>query len=157
MPEQKVADFFSGLIKLFNLVVVPTGETSFDIEPLDDWYGEGSTIDITEFVDISEVNIDKPQLYRNIEFKYNESQSILEEEFRLQNDRGYGDVDIDFTFDGGEFKIEAPFDHQMYERLTDANGSSQTTLSIGRSITRELEPYIGKPLLFFAPSVISGS
>ena len=156
MPEQKVADFFSGLIKLFNLVVVPTGETSFDIEPLDDWYGEGSTIDITEFVDISEVNIDKPQLYRNIEFKYNESQSILEEEFRLQNDRGYGDVDIDFTFDGGEFKIEAPFDHQMYERLTDANGSSQTTLSIGRSITRELEPYIGKPLLFFAPSVITG-
>lgn len=156
MPEQKVADFFSGLIKLFNLVVVPTGETSFDIEPLDDWYGEGSTIDITEFVDISEVSIDKPQLYRNIEFKYNESQSILEEEFRLQNDRGYGDVDIDFTFDGGEFKVEAPFDHQMYERLTDANGSSQTTLSIGRSITRELEPYIGKPLLFFAPSVITG-
>ena len=156
MPEQKVSEFFGGLVKLFNLVVVPTGNTTFDIEPLDDWYGEGATIDITKHIDTQEISIDKPKLYKRIEYKYNEAESILEEEFRLQNDRGYGDLKADFTFDGGEFKIEAPFDHQIYERLTDANGATQTDLSIGRSITRELEPSIGKPLLFFAPSVITG-
>ena len=156
MPEQKVSEFLGGLVKLFNLVVVPTGNTTFDIEPLDDWYGEGTTIDITKHIDTQEISIDKPKLYKRIEYKYNEAKSILEEEFKLQNDRGYGDLKADFTFDGGEFKIEAPFDHQIYERLTDANGATQTALSIGRSITRELSPSIGKPLLFFAPSVITG-
>ena len=156
MPEQKVSDFLGGLVKLFNLVVVPTGDTTFDIEPLDDWYGEGATIDITKHIDTKEINIEKPKLYKRIEYKYNEAKSILEEEFRLQNDRGYGDLKADFTFDGGEFKIEAPFDHQIYERLTDANGAAQTDLSIGRSITRELSPSIGQPLLFFAPTVVTG-
>ena len=150
MPEQKVSDFIGSLVRAFNLVIVPTGNGQYDIEPLDDWYAEGTTREITEYVDTEEVNINKPQLYRRISYKYNETEAILGEQYRLQNDIGYGDLRTDFTFDGEEFDVEVGFDHMLFERLTDQNTGNLTDVNVGSSITRELEPYIGKPVIFYA-------
>lgn len=159
MPEQKVSDFIGSLVRAFNLVIVPTGNGQYDIEPLDDWYAEGTTREITEYVDTEEVNINKPQLYRRISYKYNETEAILGEQYRLQNDIGYGDLQADFTFDGEEFDVEVGFDNMLFERLTDqySNGSGLTTINVGKSITRELEPYIGQPFIFYNAGSITGT
>lgn len=156
MPEQKVSDFIGGLVRAFNLVLIPTGATSFDVEPLSDWYLEGNTIDVTKYIDISEVSVNKPSLYRRISYKYNETEAILGEEYRLQNDIGYGDLRADFSFDGGEFEVELPFDNMLFERLTDLDTNLLTTLGVGKSITRELEPYIGNPFMFYLAGTIRG-
>jgi hypothetical protein len=154
MPEQKVSDFIGSLVRAFNLVIVPTGNGQYDIEPLDDWYAEGTTREITEYVDTEEVNINKPQLYRRISYKYNETEAILGEQYRLQNDIGYGDLRADFTFDGEEFDVEVGFDHMLFERLDNLNNGI-TEINVGKSITRELEPYIGNPYIFYATGVIT--
>ena len=154
MPEQKVSDFIGSLVRAFNLVIVPTGNGQYDIEPLDDWYAEGTTREITEYVDTEEVNINKPQLYRRISYKYNETEAILGEQYRLQNDIGYGDLRADFTFDGEEFNVEVGFDNMLFERLDDLN-NGVTEINVGKSITRELEPYIGQPFIFYAAGVIT--
>jgi len=157
LPEQKVSDFISNLVKTFNLVIVPTDENKYDIEPLDDWYGEGTTHEVTEYIDTQEVDIAKPQLYRRINFEYNKTEAILGEQYRLQNDIGYGDLRADFTFDGEELDVEVGYDHMLFERLSDQHDGSLTTIGIGRSVTRELEPYIGSPLIFYlAGRVTSG-
>lgn len=156
MPEQKVSDFIGSLVRAFNLVIVPTGNGQYDIEPLDDWYAEGTTREITEYVDTEEVNINKPQLYRRISYKYNETEAILGEQYRLQNDIGYGDLQADFTFDGEEFNVEVGFDNMLFERLDDLdNGLSE--INVGKTITRELEPYIGNPYIFYASGTITVS
>ncbi len=156
MPEQKVSDFIGSLVRAFNLVIVPTGNGQYDIEPLDDWYAEGTTREITEYVDTEEVNINKPQLYRRISYKYNETEAILGEQYRLQNDIGYGDLRADFTFDGEEFNVEVGFDNMLFERLDDLdNGLSE--INVGKTITRELEPYIGNPYIFYASGTITVS
>ena len=157
MPEQKVSDFIGSLVRAFNLVIVPTGNGQYDIEPLDDWYAEGTTREITEYVDTEEVNINKPQLYRRISYKYNETEAILGEQYRLQNDIGYGDLQADFTFDGEEFDVEVGFDNMLFERLTDQNNNNLTTINVGKSITREIEPYIGQPFIFYVPDSIGGT
>jgi hypothetical protein len=154
MPEQKVSDFIGSLVRAFNLVIVPTGNGEYDIEPLDDWYAEGTTREITEYVDTEEVNINKPQLYRRISYKYNETEAILGEQYRLQNDIGYGDLRADFTFDGEEFDVEVGFDNMLFERLDNLNNGI-TEINVGKSITRELEPYIGNPYIFYAAGVIT--
>jgi len=156
MPEQKVSDFIGSLVRAFNLVIVPTGNGQYDIEPLDDWYAEGTTREITEYVDTEEVNINKPQLYRRISYKYNETGAILGEQYRLQNDIGYGDLRADFTFDGEEFNVEVGFDNMLFERLDDLNNGI-TTINVGKSITRELEPYIGQPFIFYNAGSITGT
>ena len=107
------------------MVIVPTGNGKYDIEPLDDWYAEGSTRDVTEYIDTEEVTINKPQVYRRINFSYNETEAILGEQYRLQNDIGYGDLRADFTFDGEEFNVEVGFDHMLFERLSNQNGQER--------------------------------
>ena len=156
MPEQKISDFIGSLVRAFNLVIVPTGNGKYDIEPLDDWYAEGSTREVTEYIDTEEVTIRKPQLYRRINFAYNETEAILGEQYRLQNDVGYGDLRADFTFDGEEFNVEVGFDHMLFERLSNEN-NGLTTIGVGKSITRELEPYIGAPLIFYVAGQIRGT
>ena len=157
MPEQKISDFIGSLVRAFNLVIVPTGNGKYDIEPLDDWYAEGSTREVTEYIDTEEVTIRKPQLYRRINFAYNETEAILGEQYRLQNDVGYGDLRADFTFDGEEFDVEVGFDHMLFERLSNQNGGALTTIGVGKSITREIEPYIGAPLIFYLAGQIRGT
>lgn len=156
MPEQKVVDFFSSLLKTFNLVIVPTSSTAYDVEPLDDWYAEGTTRDINSYVDIADVNLNRPSLYKRISFAYNETEAILGEQYRLSNDVGYGDLRADFDFDGDEFEVELDFDHMLFERLSNQN-NGLTTIGVGKSITREIEPYIGAPLIFYVAGQIRGT
>ena len=157
MPEQKIGDFIGSLVRAFNLVIVPVGNGKYDIEPLDDWYAEGTTREVSEYVDTEEVNINKPSLYRRINFKYNETGAILGEQYRLQNDIGYGDLRADFAFDGEEFEVEVGFDNMLFERLSNQNGAALTTIGVGKSITREIEPYIGQPLIFYVAGQIRGT
>ena len=156
MPEQKISDFIGSLVRAFNLVIVPVANNKYDIEPLDDWYAEGSTREVTEYIDTEEVTIGKPSLYRRISFSYNETEAVLGEEYRLQNDIGYGDLRADFAFDGEEFEVEVGFDHMLFERLDDLNNGI-TTINVGKSITREIEPYIGSPLIFYVAGQIRGT
>ena len=156
MPEQKIGDFIGSLVRAFNLVIVPVANNKYDIEPLDDWYAEGTTREVSEYVDTEEVNINKPSLYRRINFKYNETGAILGEQYRLQNDIGYGDLKADFSFDGEEFEVEVGFDNMLFERLDDINNGI-TTINVGKSITREIEPYIGQPFIFYVAGQIRGT
>ena len=157
LPEQKISDFIGSLVRAFNLVIVPVGNGKYDIEPLDNWYAEGSTREVSEYVDTEEVNINKPSLYRRINFKYNETGAVLGEQYRLQNNIGYGDLNANFNFDGEELKVEVGFDNMLFERLSDVDGGSLTTIGVGKSITREIEPYIGNPFIFYAAGNISGT
>lgn len=158
MPEQKVRDFIGSLIRQWNLMIVPTGPTTYDIEPLDTWLSEGTTREITQYINTEETIVKRPELYRRIEFKYNETEAILGEEYRLQNDIGYGDLRADFVYDGEEFAVEVGFDNMLFERLTDVyTGSGNvglTEINVGQCVTREEEPYIGNPIIFYAPSTI---
>ena len=157
LPEQKISDFIGSLVRAFNLVIVPVGNGKYDIEPLDNWYAEGSTREVSEYVDTEEVNINKPSLYRRINYKYNETGAVLGEQYRLQNDIGYGDLKAEFNFDGEDFNVEVGFDNMLFERLSDVNSGSLTTIGVGKSITREIEPYIGNPFIFYAAGNIIGN
>ena len=157
LPEQKISDFIGSLIRAFNLIVIPVAKNKYDIEPLDDWYAEGSTREVSEYVDTEEVNINKPSLYRRINFKYNETGAVLGEQYRLQNDIGYGDLKAEFTFDGEDFNVEVGFDNMLFERLSNLDDGSLTTIGVGKSITREIEPYISNPFIFYLAGQIRGT
>lgn len=155
MPEMKVYDFMIGLVKMFNLVIDPVSRTKFNVEPLDDWYADGSNYDITEHVDISSMKVVKPELHRRIEFKYQESGSYLEEDYRNANGGvGYGDLRADFTFDGSELSNETTFELMKYQKLDDLN-NGVTNFLVGKSIDKEGKPYIGAPVIFYAKDTLN--
>jgi len=149
MPNIKVSDFIGGLIKMFNLVVEPLSSTSFNILPLDEWYAEGVARDITDYVDITEVVISKPNLYKRIDFSYEESDAILGAEFLETNGRGYGDLEAEFVYDGGVLEINVPFYNLMQERLTSVLDNSLSDMHVGKVIDIDLNPTEIAPTLFY--------
>ena len=155
MPEQKITDFIIGLVKMFNLVIIYEGNNTYKLEPLDDWYAEGSTIDITRYVDTTEFSAKRPELYKRIEFNYEETEAVVGDIFRNTSGGGvgYGDLRADFTYDGSDFNVETTFEHILFERLEDEDDGLQTDFSIGKSIDKDLKPYVGEPYIFYAPTL----
>ena len=155
MPEIKVKDFLAGILRMYNMVIVPSG-TSFLLQPLDDWYAAGATNDLQDYIDITEYDVNRPALYREIEFKYQETDQILGFQYQRLYGQGFGDLRSFFTFDGEEFIVEVPFECPLFERLTDQHPpTSLTNVLVYKSITSEanedgtFNPYLGAPVLFY--------
>jgi hypothetical protein len=155
MPEIKVKDFLAGILKMYNMVIVPSG-TTFLLQPLDDWYAAGAQTNYQNEFDITEYAIGRPSLYREIEFKYQETEQILGYQYQRTYGDGFGDLRAFFTFDGDEFLVELPFECPLFERLTNQNGGALTDVLVYKSITNEanedgtFNPYLGAPVVFYA-------
>ena len=151
MPKIKVKDFITSIIKMFNLVLIPNGFNNFTLIPLDDWYANGKGINITKYVDSKEVTVKRPKLFKKLDFMHQKSGQILNEQFRENNGGllGYGDLGTTYDIDGTDLKIETQFDNLMFERLTDRTTLDITNIQVGKSINKTLQPYLGKPFIFY--------
>ena len=154
MPDMKIKDFLTGLISMFNLVIDPTSETTYDIEPLDDWYANGTTHDLTKHVKGSSHTMNKLPLHNRIEMVYEEPECILNSQFLLNNGVGYGDLRTDFNFDGDELVFTSPFENLLFESLTDENTGSLTNALVAKCFDREFSTVANKPILFYKSSTI---
>jgi hypothetical protein len=145
----KIADFFSAILKTFNLVCVGENETTFTIEPLQDWYGLGSEKDITKYV-LNSSGIKKVPLYKQISFSYKESKSFTNKNFLSLFNRQYGNLDASFFYDGSEFKIDLPFENNQFVEIANTN------LFCSYCIDENNSSYIPEPmLLYFSGEVTS--
>jgi len=145
-PDLKIVDFVSGICKEFNLTVYSNTKNVFTFDPIPYWYSKGAVVDITEFTDITSIEIERMKLYKSIEFKYQDSECMLNKYFLespLNADaHGYGNTKIGFNYDGGEYKIESPFENLLHN-----NFGNQ--LQVGYCLNKELAPYIPKPVLLY--------
>jgi len=143
MPDMKVSDFFSGILKMFNLTCYGTALDTYQVEPLDDWYAKGAVVDITQYTDIKSVNIDRIKLFKTVEFKYQESESATNTIFRNLTGRDYGNTKNKFDYDGGDFTVEVPFENLLMQRFQGTN------LQIGETINIDGNKYVPKPMIIY--------
>ena len=150
MPKIKVKEFVTSVIKMFNLVLVPVNSNTFILLPLDDWYAQGKLVDISDFVETDDITIKRPKLFKQIDFKYQNTGQILGEKFRENNGGiGYGDLRSTYDIDGTELKVETQFENLVFERLQNVATGDLTNIQVGKSFDKTLEPYIGKPYIFY--------
>jgi hypothetical protein len=145
VPDIKVADFFMGLVKMFNLIITPINETTFKLEPLELYYQAGQIKDLTPYIYADELDIEKPKLFKSIEFKYENSENILNNAFRGLFNREYGDLTFDSgsNSESGKYEIKLPFEDVMFERATGYNFQTATLLN------KDLQSYTPKPILMY--------
>ena len=138
-PDMKIADFFSGTLKEFNLTCYPlTDALDFQVEPLALWYSYGGKLDITPYVDTASLKYDRPKLYKEISYSWEKSKSFLNEAFAGINDRQYGSLSSTFANDGGKFDIKLPFENLLFQKFTGEN------LQVGFSLDSAFKSYIPK-------------
>lgn len=138
----KISDFFSGILKTFNLICEGVDETTFNIEPLQDWYSLGKEFDITKHT-LNSSGIKKVPLFKQIAFKYKESKSFANKNFLTLFNREYGSLDASFPYDSSEFKIELPFENNQFVEITGKN------VFIAYQLDEQQKPYIGEPMLLY--------
>lgn len=145
VPDIKVADFFIGLVKMFNLIITPINETTFKLEPLELYYQAGQIKDLTPFIYADELDIEKPKLFKTIEFTYEKSENILNNAFSGLFNRQYGDLTFDSgsNSESGKYEIKLPFEDVMWERATGYNFQTATLLN------KDLQSYTPKPILMY--------
>lgn len=171
LPNIKVLDFLQGIMKMFKLVIRPISTTQFYINTLDGYYGDGNILDITDYVDHNEVDIQRPLIYKNIQFNYQKTNNIAGKTFRINNDPndeiGYGDLKATYSAieSKDNLEIELPFENMLFERMTvlqpAANAGEDTNISIGQSISSTdnvtFSRNNSKPILFFNNGIASNT
>jgi len=142
-PEIKVGDFLSGIIKEFNLTCFGTSVDNFTLQPLDEWYNSGAIVDITEYTDIDSIDVDRIKLYKKISFKYQESESFMNKNFKSLYFRDYGNTNSSYDYDGGEYSVEVPFENLLFNKFTG------TDLQVGYHLNETFQSYVPKPTLLY--------
>ena len=131
-PDILVSDYFSGLLRMFNLTCYPLdADLTFQVEPLEMWYRYGLERNITQYVDVKNIKVDRPKLYNNIEFNWQSSKSFMNVEYKENNNKEYGGLRNYFGYDGGDFKIDLPFETLLFQKFTGED------LQVGYSLETE--------------------
>jgi hypothetical protein len=146
LPDMKVSDFFSGILKQFNMTCVGVEENTFEILPLEDWYNNGATIDVTQHIDFETTDISRVPLYRNIGFQYQQSESFANRQYFAISNSEYGNTNNTFSYDGGDFTIESPFENLLFVRSV---GSLGEEAILGYFLNSNYQSYIPKPTLLY--------
>lgn len=155
MPKLKVKDFVSGIINMFNLVVIPINDNEYYIDTLNTWYTNGNTYDITQYVSIEKIPISSTERLNEISFTYEEPNTILALNHHNTTNKYFGDLSYEVLgndgekIDGEEFKIELPFEQIIYERLYDTFNNELTNFQYGLATDEEGEKTDHEPFLYY--------
>lgn len=159
MPKMKIMDFLSGLFKMFNLTAKVDEGGTIVVKTLNNFYEDGSTIDITTMVDTEEITVNRMDLFKNIEFEFSENKTFAIKRNNELAQTDYGNLEYQATadgtnssliFDGKDYKVKLPFEKIYYERLFDEDDLTQKTeMSNGWLADDNQKEVLTKPILFY--------
>ena len=171
MPKMKVIDFLTSIFKMFNLTafyddrrILANGTTNADfgkikVMTLDDFYSEGISYTIDEYLYTDKHSVGKANIYSEIDFIYQDpstfaiinSNEITNDEFGNEElTNRSNDITNPLAFDGGKYEVKLGFEHMMFERMTNQNNTDeQTTIQWGWMVSKDEFPVLGKPLVFY--------
>jgi hypothetical protein len=142
-PEIKVKDFFSGILKMFNLTAFSTNGIDFTLEQLENWYYLGDIKDFTEYTITDNLDFNRIKPYKKIDFNYEKSESILNRFFGDTNLREYGSLSYTFNNDGADYTVKLPFENLLFNKFTGQD------LQVAYSLKTDLQKYIPKPVILY--------
>jgi len=143
MPDIKVEDFFSGILKMFNLTCLSYEANVYQIQELESWYADGNITDITQYILSDDVSINRLQSYKKINFKYEKSESFMNVAYASNNGIQYGDLLADLDADGGEYGVALPFENLLFNKFTGQN------LQVGYALKQDFKNYQTKPIILY--------
>ena len=164
IPDIGILEFLTGIFKMFNLTAFIEDDPSSDdfgkvvVKTLDSFYAGGTSRDITEFVDTSEGESNFSVPFNDIQFKFADPKTFGAFFFEKLNNRQLGSVKASSTSGSGrdprlnrgqDYRVQLPFEKMFFEKLTDGNDNSDTTIGFGYFVDDNQAPVINKPLMFF--------
>ena len=153
IPDIKIIDFITGIIKAFNLMIIPKPDNTYEFLPLEMYYNAGKILDITEYTYENEMSVNKPKLFKSINFTYEESNNVLNEAYKGLYQQNYGDLiyNSERITENSTYDIKLPFENVLFELVKQGKLFQTATL-----IDKDLKPYIPKPMLIYMNQRVTG-
>ena len=155
IPKMKIIDFLTAIFKMFNLTAYVDDVGTIVVRTLDSYYAASTQVyNIDKYLDTTTSKVDIALPFKEIFFGYKGLGTILAEKYNQLNNIEWGTekytpTNTEFSTPSEPYKVEVPFEHMMFERLTDIDTFDNTEILYGVCIDDNLEPYIGEPLIFY--------
>jgi hypothetical protein len=145
IPDITINDFLTGLMKMHNLMVIAKSETEFEFIELENWYNKGKLLDITDITTDSAIEINKPNLFKKIDFKYEKSENFVNNLYYTNLNQYYGDLFYENTQSSftENYEVKLPFENVIWKK-TPSEKWLTTTL-----VDKNLSPYTPKPMIIY--------
>ena len=116
---------------------------------------------ISSFIDTRNTSVNVALPYNEIVYGYEGTGSFLAKQHNQLAGSSWGALTysgdpqgqtggVNYNASNEVYKVLVPFEHFKYERLINVTGSVDTTIQWGYSVNENKQPYIGKPLIFYA-------
>ena len=153
LPDIKVIDFLTGLFKIYNLTSYIDSEDIIQVKTLNNYYASSTNYwNLTDHVITDQSQVDSVIPYRQVNLAYKGLSTFLAENFKQIHHKEWGTLEFERTskYEGAKYSIELPFEHALYEKLSDAGNGNATTIQWGWAVNKDQEPTDTLPLLFYA-------
>lgn len=154
LPEMKVSDFLADMFKRFNIVAQVEDDLTINTYHYDYYVNQGSEYNISEYVDISSYNINRPNYYSGVKFTGAEKKTILEHAFSKVNARKFGELKYlpeseGNVIDGSIYTVDLKSHIMPIEQLTDLNNALFSGLNIMLLTDKDGTEQICKPIFTY--------
>lgn len=154
MPTTKVVDFVRSFMQMTNSILVPVGDTSFELHNIEDWYANGVAKDWTKYIDTKEISHQKMDIPKSIMMSHAEGLDLANQEIISKYNRKFGMIDfspqVDFARE--EFTIETIFNISVPSVMREVNDIGNvvniTDLQIPVMLDKDNKP-VQHPLTMF--------
>jgi hypothetical protein len=162
MPKIKTIDFLTSLFNIFNLTAYSDDYINIKIDTLDNYYNSGNIIDISRYVDTSNIDVNRNKLYSQISFEFEKaktfavvnSNEITNDEFGNEKIDNQNDDEIlrsILAFDGGKYEVKPKLEKLQYERMTDQSDETVfTAIGWGWCVDKDQKPTLTNPVLHYS-------
>jgi hypothetical protein len=143
MPDISLEDFFTGVLKMFNLTCYSVEDSVYKIEQIENWYNAGEIKNISEYIITDNIEIEKSKTFKRIKFNYQPSESFMNKQYLGAANHEYGDLNYELENDGTDYTISLPFENLLFQKFTGTN------LQVGYSLKVGFDNYIPKPIVIY--------
>ena len=134
IPNMKVMEFLSSLFKMFNIVAEVDSDLNIKCSHYDQFMSTGTLKDVSEYINVKNYNINRPNLYGSIKMEFADVKVALELGYEKVNGRQYGEIayeligDTGVRLSGSEYKLKIENQRVPIEPLNDLYNQNSTNV-----------------------------
>lgn len=129
IPRMRIVDFIGSLCKIYNCVIIPKVDGSYEIKRRLNWLGTGSTVDISKYVDLENLEIKPVGVYKNINFQFENDEDVLNVGYKSLTGNDSGSLKYRTGSDFGEdYDVSAAFGYSTFTKLNEFDNSALTVM-----------------------------
>jgi len=132
LPNMKVIDFMSSLFKMFNIVAEVDNALNIEGTHFDAFMNRGVLRDVSEYIDIDNYDVDRPNLYSAMRFKFADPKVAMELGYEKVNGKNYGELEYELIgqtgvkLSGNEYVLDLKNQRIPLEPLFDLTDDSDS-------------------------------